>query len=90
MRFTENFLINGPKRMDWSITLLYFRELLPLFTLAASAGGEEIWISQTGFRIRRRRRTQGDSLAGIWLEKVSKQARFPRRRRKQQLSGAVS
>lgn len=81
MRFTEKFLINGSRRIDWEITLLYFRELLPLFTLASNVKGTEIWISQTGFRIRRQRRTDGDKLAGIWLEKVSKRARWPRRKK---------
>jgi hypothetical protein len=79
--FTEKFLTDAPARADWEITPLYFRELRPLFTLASNARGLEVWISQTGFRIKRRRRTAGDSLAGIRLEKVSKRARFPRQKR---------
>lgn len=81
MAFTEKFLTDATARADWEITPLYFRELLPLFTLASNTGGLEVWISQTGFRIKRRRRTAGDYLAGIRLEKVSKRARFPRARR---------
>jgi hypothetical protein len=76
--FTEKFLLSGRARMDWNISPLYFRELRPLFTLASDSGDKEVWISQTGFRIIRRRRTSGDSLSGIRLEKVSKRARFPR------------
>lgn len=78
MGFTEKFLAEAQARMQWTITPFYFRELLHLFTLAKNVKGEEVWISQTGFRIRRRRRTVGDYLAGIRLEKISKRARFPR------------
>lgn len=78
MTFTEKFLTEAPARCDWIITPYYFRKLRPIFTLARDERDVEVWISQTGFRIRRRRRTAGDALASIRLEKVSKRARLPR------------